>query len=348
MADLSSAATRSGYCATTVSGYAGDCTYGLLGSFPLPPSAWLTPGSLRDACVAACLRCSRCSAVSFSLDQRDCSWFHVCEMERLHQEVPGFTTLPVRSLPLVHRRGAELAPFSAVRMLLPAKTDFPSQEAQDLCVIEHVFKRMTRGYYLDIGANAPVFLSNTYALDRQYNWSGLCIEPQESYAQGYLQSRTCTLAQVLLGDGDEVVFVNGRDGWDNLGESHVATHAVPQNRTEMPSRTMKTSLLRKVLQIANVPRTIDYVSLDLEGYEFKVMKRFPWNKHSIGVLTIERPGADLHALLLNKGFCVAHNAASFVDIMYLNRSLSSVSTARCKRVSSMPQYIRPADLCSAR
>ena len=45
------------------------------GSFPLR--------SL-DQCVRACLGCARCSYLSFSRANQDCSWFYTCDLERLH------------------------------------------------------------------------------------------------------------------------------------------------------------------------------------------------------------------------------------------------------------------------
>eukprot|EP00966_Prymnesium_polylepis_P283856 6557378-Prymnesium_polylepis.2 len=69
--------------------------------------------------------------------------------------------------------------------------------------------------------------------------------------------------------------------------------------------------------------------------------------HSIGVLTVESPGAALHQLLVRQRYCAAHNAARFGDIMYLSRPMAHVSTTQCKRYPEMPSYVREADLCTA-
>ena len=79
------------------------------------------------------------------------------------------------------------------------------------------------------------------------------------------------------------------------------------------------------------------------------MRHFPWRSHSLRVLTVENPGKKLHEMLVGKGFCAAHNAASsgFSDIMYLGRDMAHASTARCKRYPHMPPYVRSADRCAS-
>ena len=80
------------------------------------------------------------------------------------------------------------------------------------------------GYYLDLGANHPFKISNTYGLDRYYNWSGLCIEAQEDLGILFLSHRTCMLAQTLISNEETTLeFVKNKQdsglsgvlGYDN-------------------------------------------------------------------------------------------------------------------------------------
>ena len=82
---------KDGYCAFTDFNE-GDCDNGASGSFEM--------GSrLPDArhCHAACLSCPRCRYVSMSLEQKECSWFHSCKLNKLNQEPKGFRSWLVRS-----------------------------------------------------------------------------------------------------------------------------------------------------------------------------------------------------------------------------------------------------------
>lgn len=41
------------------------------------------------------------------------------------------------------------------------------------------------GFFLDIGAHDGIELSNTYVLEKKYNWSGICVEANPySFKQG--------------------------------------------------------------------------------------------------------------------------------------------------------------------
>ena len=89
-----------GYCAATASNQRGDCAAGAKGCFPWPPEARVAPsGKLRglQACIQLCLQCHRCSYVSFSRLERDCSWYHACDLSRLHDgAATGHASLRVR------------------------------------------------------------------------------------------------------------------------------------------------------------------------------------------------------------------------------------------------------------
>ncbi len=56
------------------------------------------------------------------------------------------------------------------------RKDSAAQLNQDLWVI-NFFNHKTNGYYIDIGANDGITYSNTYILEKYYNWTGLLIEP---------------------------------------------------------------------------------------------------------------------------------------------------------------------------
>jgi len=51
-----------------------------------------------------------------------------------------------------------------------------SQIGQDTKVIEY-YKEKQNGYFIEIGASDGITLSNTYLLEKKYNWRGICVEP---------------------------------------------------------------------------------------------------------------------------------------------------------------------------
>lgn len=86
---------QTGHCGATVDGEHGDCDLGDKGWIGLRPSQSRSWDSARRACVAACRDCDRCRFVSFSLQYKDCSWYHSCES--LVTKPEGFRTVLVRN-----------------------------------------------------------------------------------------------------------------------------------------------------------------------------------------------------------------------------------------------------------
>ena len=87
----------SGFCAATLDGWAGDCEAGDSGSWPIPTEAAGTWAAASTYCRLACLSCSRCQYISFSLKHADCSWFQQCRVSdrsngHLLQRPFGFKT----------------------------------------------------------------------------------------------------------------------------------------------------------------------------------------------------------------------------------------------------------------
>ena len=54
---------------------------------------------------------------------------------------------------------------------------FYSQLGQDKFLIESVFKNKKNGIFVDVGSHDGELLSNTLTLEENFNWSGVCVEP---------------------------------------------------------------------------------------------------------------------------------------------------------------------------
>jgi hypothetical protein len=205
-----------------------------------------------------------------------------------------------------------------------------------------MFDNMTKGYYVDLASNDATRISNTYLLDRALSWRGVCIEPQHRYIDGYVHHRTCALALSIVSPDSSVNFVDTADGGFSGIEGYDNKKSVKR------AHKSDTVRLDAIFKATNVPSVIDYMSLDIEGYENVAMSTFPFDTHSIKLMTVERPGEKLHRNLVHRGMCVSHNGARWVDLMYLNRTLWQapfrIPTA-CAVVKNVPKYVQAADLC---
>jgi hypothetical protein len=171
-------------------------------------------------------------------------------------------------------------------------------------------------YFVDLAANDAMQLSNTYALE-QNGWTGLCIEPNPVYWER-LAHRKCTVVAAFVGQQDLQpvnVSMNGSmggiigDGMDNKPAANQIT------------RQKYTVSLRTLFLRHHVPHVIDYLSLDVEGAEWIIMKDFPFDQYSIRFMTVERPKADLKSLLSEHGYEFIQDISSFGESLWVHQSI---------------------------
>src|ERR1700757_3509029 len=83
-----------------------------------------------------------------------------------------------------------------------------SQKEQDKWVIEEVFHGKRDGYFLDLAATDGIYLNNTFVLETQYGWNGLCIEANPFFFNRLNVNRRCIRTDKCIdGKPGEVEFV---------------------------------------------------------------------------------------------------------------------------------------------
>jgi hypothetical protein len=160
-----------------------------------------------------------------------------------------------------------------------------SQINQDIWVLEKTnYKR--NGYYIDIGCADGEKISNTFLLDKHYNWSGLAIDIN---ARNMID-RTCNVFKGLVYDEDKVVeFIKADFNLDFSGiKDHLTNIFRLKDKTKTsPIEKHQTIVTQKVFDAYNVPKYIDFLSLDVEGSELNVLKGIDFNKHIFKIIMIE-------------------------------------------------------------
>jgi len=142
-----------------------------------------------------------------------------------------------------------------------------AQAGQDLAVLT-LLDGKTGGFYVDLAANHFHQLSNTFALDVEYDFRGVCIEPNQMYLHGLVARRSCDVVVNPVSDksGDHITF----------RMNHVYGGIVGSNMDNKPSGsaesdlTLETVTLTETLDYVKAPREMDYLSLDVEGAELMV------------------------------------------------------------------------------
>ena len=177
----------------------------------------------------------------------------------------------------------------------------------------------TSGFFIDLAANDALDLTNTLALERYEGWNGLCIEPNPVYWYG-LSHRKCTVVGALMGDHVEKVNVKFRGVFGGIVGKMDDKMANRKKEPQAQVEKRYTAPLKDALERFNVPRVIDYMSLDVEGAEFLVMQHFPFDKYRIKVLTVERPSAELKKLFAKEGYIFLKDLAWWGETLWAHKS----------------------------
>ena len=193
-----------------------------------------------------------------------------------------------------------------------------SQVGQDRTVLD-IFKHKRGGTFLDLASNDAVRLSNTVALEQQHGWTGVCVEPNPVYTDGYLHRKSRLVRAVVGPDEGLQVNFNFRGSEGEMGGIAGFDNKAADNRTKLERHY--TVSVAKILNDFGMPRTIDYMSLDIEGAEAWTFKSFPWETYTFLVATIERPKPELKALLEANGYKYLCDHGGFRDELWVHETL---------------------------
>ncbi|MEE2785024.1 MAG: FkbM family methyltransferase [Pseudomonadota bacterium] len=186
-----------------------------------------------------------------------------------------------------------------------------SQLGQDRWVLEQSGHKR-QGYFVEFGATDGVLLSNTYLLEREFDWQGLVAEPNPVYFEKLKNNRHCTVSDACIGpvSGETVQFVLAKEYGgiaDFIGQDkHLARRRAYADLGKTLSVT--TVSLDDFLKAHGAPKRIDYLSIDTEGSEYVILKDFPFDEWEIGLITIEHNNGPtqqpLRNLLCAQGYVV--------------------------------------------
>lgn len=186
-----------------------------------------------------------------------------------------------------------------------------SQLGQDLWVLEKTnYKR--GGFFVEFGATDGVVLSNTWLLEKEFGWNGICAEPNPKFFEKLKENRACRLSdQCISGETGKTVnfiFADAFGGSQEYADSDMHQEKRAAYLMTNQSALLPTISLHDFLVQHGAPKTIDYLSIDTEGSEFEILESFPLDKWNIRFLTVEHNfterRSDIRQILERAGYRV--------------------------------------------
>ena len=168
-----------------------------------------------------------------------------------------------------------------IRSFRKVKKSFSSNSV-DL-IIGELFKNQEKGIYIDVGCNHPFIGNNTYKLFKK-GWNGINIDLDYTFIDSFKFHRPKD-DNIQIGVSDksgeqEMYFHHERSAINTLENS--------RGKNAILKKNIKTSTLNNIIEKSNFKnKEIDYVSIDVEGFELNVLKGFDLKKYKPKALSIE-------------------------------------------------------------
>jgi len=171
-----------------------------------------------------------------------------------------------------------------------------SQCGQDKYLIESVFNHKKNGVFFDIGAHDGISYSNTYYFEKELEWTGVCVEPQDENFQSLAKNRKCICLHGGIFDTEgelEFIKVNGpSEMLSGLAQTYDPRHLrraqteVAQLGGSIEILKIKTFRFNDICAKNNITH-IDFLSIDTEGSEERIIQSIDFEAIDISVIAVE-------------------------------------------------------------
>ena len=153
-------------------------------------------------------------------------------------------------------------------------------------IVDYIFKSKKNGFYLDVGAQHPISNNNTYILFKK-GWNGINIDLDKKNIDLFniVRPNDINLNFAISDIEEEVDLFYYHDSSPiNTLSKNVSDF---QNAKVNKVKKVQTKILSDVLDEINLQNRIDYMNLDVEGYEERVLKGFNIKKYMPYVISVE-------------------------------------------------------------
>lgn len=161
-----------------------------------------------------------------------------------------------------------------------------SQLHQDFLPIYFLGKHIP-GFFIEVGVGDGKSNSNTYLLEKEFSYKGVLVEPNLNFLDSLQENRGVRIVNCAAGatDGQSVILFGTDDG----EYSYIANEFEGQGkrRKSISNQPVFTKTLNTILEETNAPKVIDFLSIDVEGYELEVLQGIDFDKWKFKVVCVE-------------------------------------------------------------
>jgi FkbM family methyltransferase len=153
-----------------------------------------------------------------------------------------------------------------------------------------MFEVPDKGFYVDVGAHHPTFISNTWAFYER-GWRGINIEPTPGLIQAFEleRPRDINLPIAISGQDGEATFYSYGPNVSNTLNAGQVDEAKLKDKVTVPTLRLAT------LFDCYLPRDtrIDFLSVDVDGLDLEVLQSNDWRRYRPEIVVAEQNGGGI-------------------------------------------------------
>lgn len=173
-----------------------------------------------------------------------------------------------------------------------------SQEGEDM-ILRRLFESRGPGFYVDVGAHDPFRFSNTCYFHRR-GWRGINIDANPSAIEGFRKHRPLDVNLcfgIAESPGTLTLHRFDEPALDTFDPTLAAARSTMPGYRLVERVEVEVRRLDDVLA-AHLPegQEIDYLTVDVEGFDLQVLRSNEWTRFRPKVLLVEVRGTTIDAL----------------------------------------------------
>lgn len=165
-----------------------------------------------------------------------------------------------------------------------------SGEAEDLILLK-IFNGKTNGFFVDIGCYHPVVGSNTYVFHKKYNWTGINVDANPDSIKKFKHLRRNDVnLNVGIGPDDGVTlnFHRFSEGALNTFSDTIKEERIHRDKQQyIGSIQVAVNTLERILDEYAAGKQIDFLDVDVEGFDLEVLQSNNWQKYRPRIVMVE-------------------------------------------------------------
>lgn len=170
-----------------------------------------------------------------------------------------------------------------------------SQEGEDL-ILNRIFGEKKNGFYVDVGAFHPFWISNTNIF-YQKGWNGINIDamPLSMTLFDKFRSRDINLECPISDENKTLTYYAFNDpALNGFSKDLSMARNLDPNWKVIFQKDMETKKLAQILD-ENLPKGIhiDFMSIDVEGLDYAVLRSNDWKRYRPDVVLVEMLNTNL-------------------------------------------------------